>query len=189
MTALSAHGDLTGSQVASLIEVKPETGCVFYKFSSRRPGPAGYIKPGTQATGGGYRIINLTAPGQKSRKVRAHHIVWMWVNGEWPKGEIDHINGNRDDNRIENLREASASQNRINKTIQRNNKTGFKWVRRHKDGYYYAEIAALPSMDMGRRRLHYSSHSTPEAAYAAACAAAKEIFGEWFNSGEKKIGG
>lgn len=51
----------------------------------------------------------------KNRKCRAHRVVWLLVTGAWPKGFIDHINGNRSDNRFENLRECTGSQNQGNR--------------------------------------------------------------------------
>lgn len=50
------------------------------------------------------------------------------MHGRWPTEEIDHINNNRSDNRIANLREASRSQNCGNQTVRRNSKTGIKGV-------------------------------------------------------------
>lgn len=44
----------------------------------------------------------------------AHRVIWALVHGAWPKAEIDHINGNRADNRIENLREVNGSENHRN---------------------------------------------------------------------------
>ncbi|KRG69245.1 hypothetical protein ABB29_12065 [Pseudoxanthomonas dokdonensis] len=44
----------------------------------------------------------------------AHRLAWLLSSGDWPAEEIDHINGNRDDNRIDNLREATVQQNRWN---------------------------------------------------------------------------
>jgi hypothetical protein len=63
-----------------------------------------------------------------SYRVFAHKIAWLLTYGEWPTREIDHINGNRSDNRIANLRLASASENRCNTPIRRNNKSGIKGV-------------------------------------------------------------
>jgi hypothetical protein len=43
-----------------------------------------------------------------------HRLAWFYVNGVWPVGDIDHINGNRSDNRIANLRDVAVSINRQN---------------------------------------------------------------------------
>lgn len=61
----------------------------------------------------------------------AHRIVFLMHNGYLPK-YIDHADRNPMNNRIENLREASASENAYNKTAQSNNKSGCKGVRWHK---------------------------------------------------------
>ncbi len=53
--------------------------------------------------------VMVGVPG--GRRFQAHRLVWLWVYGEWPKHEIDHINGNRSDNRIENLRDVTRSVN------------------------------------------------------------------------------
>ena len=58
------------------------------------------------------------------KKYRAHHLAWLYVHGVLPKGQIDHINGNRTDNRIENLREVSNQDNLKNSKLYNTNKTG-----------------------------------------------------------------
>ena len=58
----------------------------------------------------GYVLIHLTL-GVSSVTLKAHRVAWALVTGEWPKSEIDHINGVRSDNRIENLRLATRTQN------------------------------------------------------------------------------
>jgi len=45
----------------------------------------------------------------------AHRIIWLLVKGEWPKEFLDHKNGIRTDNRIENLRECNMAQNHANR--------------------------------------------------------------------------
>ena len=50
------------------------------------------------------RLVNLTY----------HHIVWVWHKGYWPT-QLDHINGDVADNRIENLREVTQSENNLNR--------------------------------------------------------------------------
>lgn len=79
------------------------------------------------------------------RNLRAHRVIYAIVHGEIPEGEIDHINGNRMDNRIENLREVSSSENAHNSKKPKTNTSGFpgvywntrdqKWVARIRVNY------------------------------------------------------
>lgn len=60
--------------------------------------------------------------------VPAHRIVWKLETGVWPDGEIDHINGVKDDNRIENLRLVDTRGNCINRPMRSDNPTGVNGV-------------------------------------------------------------
>ena len=72
--------------------------------------------------------------------IMAHRLAWRMVHGEWPLYEIDHINGDPSDNRIENLRNATAPENNQNLRMpQKNNKTGVLGVSLDK-GMYKAQI-------------------------------------------------
>ena len=64
----------------------------------------------------GYLGLSVRLKG-KQIKVHLHRIVWAIVKGQWPKMCIDHVNGNKTDNRIGNLREASRSENERNKLL------------------------------------------------------------------------
>lgn len=94
--------------------------------------PAYRIKVGTEAgtvRKNGYRVV-----AYKGNRCRVHHLVYFMFTGVYPN-QIDHVNTVRDDNRIENLREATGSENQWNRKIGTNNKTGFKnvkWVERIK---------------------------------------------------------
>lgn len=70
----------------------------------------------------GYRVITI-----KGKKIHAHRLVWIWHGRELPP-QIDHINGNRADNRIENLRASDYVTNAYNSKLKSDNKSGVKGV-------------------------------------------------------------
>lgn len=67
----------------------------------------------------GYLIIKI-----KGKQYKAHRIVWLLNYGKFPKSELDHINRNKLDNRIENLRESNRKEQNNNKDFKKNKKTG-----------------------------------------------------------------
>lgn len=71
----------------------------------------------------GYVVINI-----KPKRQYAHRLAWLYVYGELPSSEIDHINGVRSDNRIENLRSVTSRENRRNQRIRSDNTSGVPGV-------------------------------------------------------------
>lgn len=67
------------------------------------------------------------------RIYQAHRLAWLYVYGVWPNGILDHINGNRRDNRIANLRPCTPRQNLANSRLRSNNTAGVKGVWYDKD--------------------------------------------------------
>lgn len=59
---------------------------------------------------------------------KEHRLVWFYFTGEWPNGQIDHINHDRRDNRFENLRVVDNYENHLNRPMLRNNTSGVMGV-------------------------------------------------------------
>lgn len=70
--------------------------------------------------------------GINNRRYLGHRLAWLYIYGDWPPCQIDHINMVRTDNRITNLRLANHSENKWNRGKNSNNKSGYKGVRLHK---------------------------------------------------------
>ncbi|NMC25065.1 MAG: HNH endonuclease [Serratia sp.] len=77
-------------------------------------------KTAKSSLNGRYQIVHVNG-----NFYLCHRVVWCLHNDYWPAEDLDHINGNKLDNRIENLREVSRSQNMSNVGMQKNNKSGF----------------------------------------------------------------
>lgn len=74
-----------------------------------------------------YLRIVITADGVK-HYIGSHRLAWFYVTKQWPTTDIDHINMDVQDNRIDNLRLATRSQNNANAKPPRDNKSGKKGV-------------------------------------------------------------
>lgn len=138
--------DITPRLLRELIRYEPETGKMFWKHRADRffsdPGSAFLwnVDNAGQETfkksePNGYRKMGLLG-----KHLWGHRVAWAIVHGKWPKGHIDHINGQKRDNRICNLREASAVVNGRNMVLPSNNTSGHIGVRLRYDGKYTAHI-------------------------------------------------
>lgn len=159
--------ELTQEKIRELLHYDPSTGA--FNWRSTRPGLA---KKGTQAgnvMSHGYRRISVGG-----RRYLAHRLAWFYVNGVWPACQLDHINGDVSDNRIENLREATHAQNMLNRKRRSDSSSGFKGVFwKPAVGKYQVFI----SVDGKRRSLGY--FKTAEEGHAAYCRAAEKLHGEF----------
>lgn len=112
---------ITHQRLKELLRYEAETG-KFYWLVDRGWKSKSGMSVGNPASGG-YLRIRLDG-----FDYLAHRLVWFYVNGVWPAHEIDHRNGMRDDNRIVNLREATCGENKQNRTVSKNNTSGFPGV-------------------------------------------------------------
>lgn len=97
---------LTQARVQELLSYDPETGVFTWRISLSNRAPVGSVA-GTNS----YGYVHIGVDGTI---YRAHRLAWLWVHGALPTTDVDHINCNRADNRISNLRLASRSQNCAN---------------------------------------------------------------------------
>lgn len=123
--------NLTAEEVRYFFDYDRETGNLIRKVASLYS--QRYLnKVAGSIYSTGYLMVTL--PG--GRRFSAHRLVWLWVYGEWPKHNIDHINGNRSDNRIENLRDVTGSVNNENRrSADITNKSrilGASWIEKRK---------------------------------------------------------
>ena len=109
-----------------------------------------------------------------------HRLVFLMHN-EYLQEFVDHINGNKVDNRIENLREATASQSQHNKTTQKNNTTGYKGVSLFKrTGKYRARVK------INGKEVNLGYFDTAQEAAEQRREAVDKIHGEYANHGGDK---
>lgn len=110
--------------------------------------------------------VYLTING---KKFIAHRVAWLLTYGEVPSGEIDHINGVKTDNRIENLRIASTKQNQENRKIaQATNSTGLLGVSKFRK-IWRARIT------VDGKEIHLGLFKTPEEAHNAYLEAKRKL--------------
>lgn len=154
------------SELKNLLDYNQGTGMFVWKVDH---GPK--YKAGTDAgyVGQGYVRIYI-----KRKSYQAHRLAWLYVHGEWPKGEIDHINRDGTDNRIVNLRDVTHSQNMINKGPKSNNTTGHPGVQYDRQRNKYRAVVAREG-----RKYCGGRHPTIEAAIAARKRLEKEVWGDF----------
>ncbi len=157
---------LSADRLREVLRYEPETGKFFWlKGNNQKKAgdEAGWAETKT-------RYIRITIFGQR---YLAHRLAWLYVTGEWPHDRIDHKNMGRPDNRWENLRQASDSQNSANQKTSKKNMLGIKGVRLHECGRYTARIC------VGRKSMYLGLFYTPDDARDAYAKKAREIFGEF----------
>lgn len=106
--------------------------------------------------------------------LRNHHLVWYLTYGVWPSKELDHKNGDRSDNRIDNLRESDRSGQGANQRLQNRREGCYKGVHKNPDSSrFHAKIKYLG------KTYHLGSYDTQEGAAKAYDKAARHYFGKF----------
>lgn len=153
---------MTADEAEKTFRYDSETGLLYWRIR-----PSNGVREGQKAgsdDGDGYLQVRY-----RGRTYKAHRIVWLIHKGEMPVAMIDHINGIRSDNRIENLREANATANAQNRRgASSDNKSGLLGVSPYRNKWA-AQI-------MTRGCLHrIGLFGTPEEAHSAYLKAKSEL--------------
>jgi hypothetical protein len=108
------------------------------------------------------------------RLYAAHQLAWFYMTGRWCKPTIDHRDGDATNNRWNNLRRATRSQNSANRRRPVHNTSGYKGARLcRKSGKWRATIGR------NGRTIHLGMYKTPQEAHEAYLKAARKLFGEF----------
>lgn len=146
--------------IKEMLSYDCETGVITRKDTGRVLG---------RAHSSGYTTIYIMG-----KHFLAHRICWFLHYGEVPESCIDHINHNKTDNRICNLRKATIAENLRNRNRQLNNTTGFKGVSKiSKTGKFRAQIK------FNGKKKHLGCFLTADAAHDAYKSAASKLHGEF----------
>lgn len=155
MVAIKAP-EHTREELTKLFSYDPVTGHYTHLVGDKRWGPAG--RQAGSVVGNGYRMLSV-----KGKRYTEHRVAWFLHYGVWPQ-TLDHINGDKADNRIANLREATTAENGWNVSRRRTNTSGYKGVSfsspSGKGNGWRAEIR------IGNTRVFLGDgYATPEAAH------------------------
>ena len=144
---------LTAEQLKATLDYDAGTGVFLWKIRPSRAVKAGDVAGCTE------KRIGYITIGIAGRIYKAHRLAWLYTHGEWPRGLIDHINGNKADNRICNLRNVFADGNSQNvRKPNVRNKSGFM-------GVIWFQNKWRASMSVNGKSKWLGDYSTPKEAH------------------------
>ena len=169
---------LTHQELATLFDYEPATGRLVWR---KRAGDDRITKmwntrfAGTEAN---HQITSGHHQAHVNKKsYLVHRIAWAIYYGEWPKGNIDHIDRNPANNAISNLRIASRSQNGTNSRVRANNTSGYKGV-----SWYTNQKKWIARITVDGKRWSIGYFDSAEDAGGAYAIAAQRFHGEFMGA-------
>ena len=182
---MKKHQDIEVETLRAMLSYHADSGKLFWRerpaelFPDLGPGGAAGAASRWNACWAGKEAFTTTRRDGymhsciMGRSYLGHRVAFALQHGHWPQF-VDHINGNRSDNRAANLREANRSQNNCNASRREDNSSGFKGVKwNKKQGCWHAAI-----QHEGKRR-HLGSFKSAELANAAYVDAAARLHGDF----------
>lgn len=164
---------ITQEELKEYLDYNPDTGIFVWKKKTHIRAPIVIGEVAGHLENDGYKRITLFG-----KRYFAHRLAWIYMKESIPdKMQIDHINRNRDDNRIENLRLATSTENKRNCKKTKVNKSGYKGV--HFDSAKRLVRKWRAQIRIGNKQIIIGRYYTPEEAYAAYCEAAKKYHKEF----------
>jgi HNH endonuclease len=158
---------LTSERARGLFAYDPLTGLLTWRNRSSRTAPAGSVAGRLLPCG----YLQLKADG---RNYLVHRVIWLMATGCWPRDQIDHIDGSRTNNRLENLRAATGVQNACNKAPGAANTSGHLGVCWNKGKEMW-----LVRISVNGKRSHVGYFRSLESAVKARQQAAERLHGEF----------
>lgn len=161
---------ITQDELKRHVSYDPETGTFLRLIANARRVKVGDIAGRIYPHG--YRQICIN-----SKSYAEHRLAFLYVNGEWPKNQVDHINGIKDDNRWCNLREATRNENLYNIGKYPRNKSGFKGV-----DFVRSLKKWQARITVNGERIHLGYFDNPELAGQAYQVYAKNLHGDFHHA-------
>ncbi len=161
---------ITQEELKRNVSYDPETGIFTRKIKSAISVKIGQIAGGKHIEG----YMNISING---KRYLSHRLAWLYVTGEMPDKDIDHINCNKLDNRFANLRVANRSQNMMNTQLRVNNKSGFKGVSFDKRSKKWEAYTKL-----NYKKISFGYFKTAEEANAVRVEKTSIIQGEYYRA-------
>lgn len=155
----------------SILRYNAESGKLFWLVDWQKP--RAMIGSEAGSIVGGYHRISIN-----HKKYLSHRLVWFYVHGAWPNDQIDHINGDKTDNRLKNLRLADSSTNQSNIGVRPSKKTPWpKGV-----SYEASRGKWRAGIKVHGKSYNLGYHASPELAHDAYVRASRKHFGEFARS-------
>jgi hypothetical protein len=154
--------ELTAQRLREVLAYDAKTGVFTRRLRCRNGVKVGDVAGGKHRCG--YIVIKVLG-----QTYLAHRLAWLYVHGVWPSGEIDHMDGRRDNNTFANLRDVSRSVNQQNQRQSRSDSThGYLGVTRNGTGW-------AARIWMGGKHRHLGTFASPELAHVAYINAKRQL--------------